>query len=108
MNFLFFLSTGTVAMAALPVRLSFKEDTSPEWCVNGNLEQKMVRIDTVPRSSWNCSLDFFKFADTCLGLSVKNTSLLTFDLHYSSAEGTMFDNWHYPVTCVHRKGYFPN
>ncbi|PFX32886.1 hypothetical protein AWC38_SpisGene2270 [Stylophora pistillata] len=102
-----FYTKGTLAMATLPVRLSFKEDTSPEWCVNGNLEQKMVRIDTVPRSSWNCSLDFLKLADTCHGLPATNTSLVTFDLHYSSTEGTMFDNWHYPVSCVHQKVYSP-
>ena len=92
-------------MATLPVRLSFKEDTTPEWCIKGNLEQKMVRINTIPLSSWNCSLDYTKLSNTCKGLPATSASFLTFDLQYSSAEGTMFDNWHYPISCVHRKDF---
>ena len=96
-------------MATLPVKLSFKEDTTPEWCVKGDLKQKMVRLTSVPLSSWNCSLDYYhKLTKTCVGLPVaSNRSLVTFDLHYSSAEGTMFDNWHYPINCVHRKDFAP-
>ncbi|KAJ7370482.1 hypothetical protein OS493_032047 [Desmophyllum pertusum] len=97
----------TVAMATLPVRLSFKEDATPEWCIKGNLEQKMVRMNTVPLSSWNCAMDNTELANTCKGLPASNTSLMTFDLQYSSAEGTMFDNWHYPVSCAHRKNFAP-
>lgn len=103
-----FSLTGTVAMATLPVKLSFKEDTTPEWCVTGNLIQKMVRINSVPLSTWNCSLDPHNLVKRCVGLPApSNSSLATFDLQYSAAEGTMFDNWHYPISCVHRKDLAP-
>ena len=95
-------------MATLPVKLSFREDQTPEWCVTGDLEQKLVRINTVPLSSWHCSLDYNKLDKTCVGLPrAANSSLATFDLQYSSTEGTMFDNWHYPVSCARRK-YSPS
>ena len=95
-------------MATLPVKLSLQVDKIPEWCVTGDLEQKLVRINTVPLSSWHCSLDYNKLDKTCVGLlRAGNSSLATFDLQYSSTEGTMFDNWHYPVSCARRK-YFPS
>ncbi|KAL9961462.1 hypothetical protein ACROYT_G030404 [Oculina patagonica] len=96
---------GTVAMSTLPVSMSFKEDTAPEWCIKGNLEQKMVRMNTVPLSSWNCSLHYTTLSNTCKGLPASNATLMTFDLRYSSTEGTMFDNWHYPISCKHQKDF---
>ena len=93
-------------MATLSVKLYFREDQTPGWCVVADLEQKLVRINTVPLSSWHCSLDYNKMDKTCVGLLwVGNSSIATFDLQYSSTEGTMFDNWHYPVSCARRK-YF--
>ena len=95
-------------MGTLPIKLSFREDTMPEWCVTGNVEQKMVRINTVPLSYWNCSADHHKADKKCIGLpAASNSSLTTFDLHYSSTEGTMFDNWHYPVSCSRRRRFPP-
>ena len=99
--------TGTVAMATLPVRLSFKEEANPEWCVTGHLEQKMVRINSVPLSPWNCSLGHKQWERTCTGLpKYFNISPASFDSQHSLNEGTIFDNWHYPVSCSHRNGYW--
>ncbi|XP_068736122.1 uncharacterized protein [Montipora capricornis] len=95
-----FYTKGTVAMATMPIKLSFRENRTPKWCVNGDLVQKMVRIKTVPLSLWNCSLDHYTLEKSCGGRRPDaNKSLATFDLNYSSTEGTLFDNWHYPVRC---------
>ena len=94
-------------MATLPVRLSFKEEANPEWCVTGHLEQKMVRINSVPLSPWNCSLGHKQWERTCTGLpKYFNISPASFDSQHSLNEGTIFDNWHYPVSCSHRNGYW--
>ena len=93
-------------MATMPVRLSFKEEANPEWCVTSNLEQKMVRINSVPLTLWNCSLGHKKRERRCFGLpNYFNISSASFDLQHSLNEGTIFDNWHYPVSCSHRNGY---
>ena len=87
-------------MATMPIKLSFRENRTPKWCVNGDLVQKMVRIKTVPLSLWKCSLDHYTLEKSCGGRRPDaNKSLATFDLNYSSTEGTLFDNWHYPVRC---------
>ena len=66
-------------MATLPVKLSFREDQTPEWCVVGDLEQKLVEINTVPLSSWHCFLDYNKMDKTCVGLLwVGNGSIAKF------------------------------
>lgn len=96
-------------MAKMPIKLSFREGRTPEWCVTGDLLQKMVRIHTVPLSRWNCSLDNGTLDKTCHEqTAAANNTLVEFDLDYSSAKGTMFDNWHYPVRCQRYEDFRSN
>ena len=58
-------------MATMPVKLSFREDQTPDGCVVGDLEQELVRINICHHGTapWTTT-KWIRLVLDCLGLVI--------------------------------------